>query len=173
MATADTLDFGAFSQAISLNLGLLNSNQTVSAGNLVLRLTGQMAVENVKGTNFDDMITGNSRTNVLEGGEGNDILRGATGSDTLRGGHGNDELYGEAGLDQLFGDAGDDRLEGGFDGLLDRLTGGAGADSFVSYHRLRPIQIDGIDAAILVLAEADPRADFNSAEDRVLQMIVA
>jgi Ca2+-binding RTX toxin-like protein len=168
----DTLDFSAFNQAISLNLGLLNSNQTINAGNLVVRLAGQVAVENVKGTSFSDVITGNRRSNVLEGGAGNDILRGAAGSDTLRGGEGNDELYGESGLDQLFGDAGDDRVEGGFDGLLDRLTGGAGADSFVSYHRRRPIQINGIDAAILVLAEADQRADFNSAEDRVLRMIV-
>jgi Ca2+-binding RTX toxin-like protein len=58
-------------------------------------------VENLVGTNSDDMLEGDSKANRLEAMDGDDIL---------------------------FGGAGDDRLLGG--GGFNRFTGGAGADIF-------------------------------------------
>ncbi len=78
-----------------------------------------IAIENIRGSNFDDLIGG---------GLGDNILQGLFGNDTMQGGAGNDELYGGAGSDILYGGAGDDLLLGGAD--ADTLFGGAGVDTF-------------------------------------------
>jgi Ca2+-binding RTX toxin-like protein len=46
--------------------------------------------ENVIGSNFADLITGNAANNNLSGGQGDDILDGGAGNDTINGGTGND-----------------------------------------------------------------------------------
>jgi Ca2+-binding RTX toxin-like protein len=51
------------------------------------------AIENVRGTNFKDSITGNSATNFLRGLAGADTLDGKAGADTMRGGAGDDSYY--------------------------------------------------------------------------------
>ena len=92
-------------------------------------------IENLEGSNFGDILTGNFANNTIRGlggddkiyGEaGDDVLNGQLGDDFLFGGLGNDELFGEAGKDVLFGEAGNDQLFGGDD--LDELDGGAGDD---------------------------------------------
>ncbi|RXK13690.1 hypothetical protein CP985_13280, partial [Malaciobacter mytili LMG 24559] len=47
-------------------------------------------VENLKGSNFDDILVGDDKDNTLIGNSGNDILEGKGGSDTLDGGEGVD-----------------------------------------------------------------------------------
>ncbi|MDZ8259261.1 calcium-binding protein [Nostoc sp. ChiQUE01b] len=49
-------------------------------------------IENVKGSIFDDILTGNSGANVINGDNGNDILNGGAGADTLTGGQGADRF---------------------------------------------------------------------------------
>jgi Ca2+-binding RTX toxin-like protein len=56
-------------------------------------------VNNVSGSNFDDVITGSATNDTLAGNGGNDVLNGGGGSDTLNGGAGNDTLNGGAGAD--------------------------------------------------------------------------
>lgn len=48
------------------------------------------SIENLLGSAFDDLLTGNDGTNVLAGLEGNDTLKGGGGADTLDGGSGSD-----------------------------------------------------------------------------------
>jgi Ca2+-binding RTX toxin-like protein len=74
------------------------------------------SIENLTGSNFDDILDGNSSSNVLIGGKGNDSL--GTGFS------GRDELYGGDGDDILF-TVNDDYLRGVFDG-------GAGVDTLKS-----------------------------------------
>ena len=90
-------------------------------------------IENITGTDFDDVITGDFGNNILTGGLGidtldgdlgDDVLFGDGGADTLSGGGGSDILNGGAGDDILNGDDGNDFLYGG-DGN-DTLTGGPG-----------------------------------------------
>lgn len=50
------------------------------------------SVENLVGTAFGDVLTGNSLANSLAGGGGNDTLNGSTGNDTLSGGAGLDSF---------------------------------------------------------------------------------
>jgi len=109
--------------------------------------------EDVVGSYFRDVLTGNARANRLSaldgddhvsGGPGDDIVGGGGGTDRLIGGLGQDRLNGNSGPDVmragsahdvLRGGDGDDRLHGG-DGpdLLhgnwgnDGLNGGAGTD---------------------------------------------
>ena len=75
-------------------------------------------IEDVSGSNQDDVLTGDVNDNLINGLIGNDLIRGLAGNDTLDGGDGNDTLQG--GL-------GDDRLEGGdgtdFASYADASTG--------------------------------------------------
>ncbi len=92
-------------------------------------------IENLEGSAFGDILTGNFVNNKIFGLGGDDKISGEAGDDTLNGqlgddflfgGLGNDELFGEQGRDVLFGEAGNDQLFGGDD--LDELDGGAGDD---------------------------------------------
>ena len=96
-------------------------------------LTG---IENIEGSDYDDLLMGDRNANRLYGRDGdddlygrggNDYLMGGAGNDTLHGGSGNDGLYGNAGADRLYGGDGDDTLEGGSG--ADRLNGGDGSDT--------------------------------------------
>jgi Ca2+-binding RTX toxin-like protein len=82
-------------------------------------------------------------TDAALAGLGSDVLIGIEEA-TLHGGpsanlidasgfSGDVNLFGHAGKDTLIGGPGDDLLDGGFDGKADKLTGGAGADTFVRY----------------------------------------
>ena len=111
------------------------------------------SIENILGSNYDDILTGDAGNNVISGVAGDDLLDGGAGADQLNGGEGNDTvtytnsdaavtvnlLNGQA----SGGDAEGDRLSSvenviGSDyddvflsGSTDNImTGGAGADIF-------------------------------------------
>lgn len=56
-------------------------------------------VEEVRGSERDDTITGNSLRNYLSGDFGTDIINGGDGDDIISGGAGNDTLNGDGGFD--------------------------------------------------------------------------
>ena len=60
-------------------------------------------IEGVKGSDFNDSLTGGTGDDWLEGRSGNDTLTGGAGNDTLLGGLGNDRFYGGAGSDLIDG----------------------------------------------------------------------
>ncbi len=76
----DTLDYSAASAGIN---GNLSTHLVTGFGTSTV--TG---VENLVGSSFDDVLTGDKGANELFGGVGNDILRGKSGADTLFGGGG-------------------------------------------------------------------------------------
>lgn len=65
-------------------------------------------IEDVRGSDYNDTITGSSARNDLEGLAGADWLKGLGGNDTLNGGDGKDTLDGGNGNDTLIGGAGND-----------------------------------------------------------------
>ncbi len=83
-------------------------------------------IENIIGSWFDDVLTGDDGNNLLRGLSGADTLDGGAGADTIEGGAGDDTLIGGAGDDTLIGGAGDDVLTGGAGN--DRIDGEVGAD---------------------------------------------
>ena len=86
-------------------------------------------VENLLGSDFDDLLGGDTEANTLSGFGGNDNIFGAGGADLLYGGAGNDSLTDTSDSDDLFyGGAGNDFFRD--DGGIDTLWGGSGNDSF-------------------------------------------
>ncbi|MCG8432659.1 MAG: M10 family metallopeptidase, partial [Gammaproteobacteria bacterium] len=105
-------------------------------------------IEDVKGSDNDDLLIGNAEDNFLIGSDGDDLIYGdgvifdgqpgygspvsyASGSDTLEGGLGDDLLFGGEGEDKLYGGADNDVLVGGIDFRTsdqdaDYLDGGPG-----------------------------------------------
>ncbi|MET3441048.1 Ca2+-binding RTX toxin-like protein [Variovorax paradoxus] len=78
-------------------------------------------VENIIGSQGNDIIVVNGGTNFIDGQGGNDIISAGGGNDVVLGGAGNDTLN---------GDAGNDTLTGGLDS--DTVNGGAGNDTIVA-----------------------------------------
>jgi Ca2+-binding RTX toxin-like protein len=149
-AGTDTLSFldQAFgTSGATASLALQGTAQATGVGTMTF--TG---FENLSGTTFNDILTGNGAGNVLAGDQGNDSLSGGDGDDILYGDgritvdtHGAGTsgpitTYGDVdaagvsdpapgdGDDSLSGGKGNDILVGGGGG--DVLTGGAGADTF-------------------------------------------
>jgi Ca2+-binding RTX toxin-like protein len=71
-----------------------------SGGGGADRLTG---IENVKGSNANDVLTGNGGSNELFGQGGDDSVSGGAGDDLLDGGAGRDSLDGGDGTDRCTG----------------------------------------------------------------------
>ena len=95
-------------------------------------------IENVIGTQWNDIIYGNKQDNKLNGGaaddtihggKGNDLIFGGDGSDTLFGDTGQDVIYGGRGQDKVHGNAGNDELHQNFGPEGDFLDGGQDDDT--------------------------------------------
>lgn len=85
-----------------------------------------VSIENVRGTLYADILTGNAEANVISAEGGNDTIDGGGGDDVLSGGAGGDTVYGRDGNDTLYGAASGlgDTTNG------DYLDGGDGDDMF-------------------------------------------
>ncbi len=83
------------SGGVTVNLNLQGVAQNTGGAGIDTLIS----IENVFGTNFNDILTGNSASNVLSGLAGNDQLTGGSGNDTLNGGSGTDLLNGGTGSD--------------------------------------------------------------------------
>jgi Ca2+-binding RTX toxin-like protein len=117
---ADTATYATAPSPVKANL--TTNRASGGAGNDRL-----VATENLIGSTFNDMLTGNAGANTVRGGNGNDRLSGVAGNDRLVGSNGNDQLHGRAGNDVLLGQSGNDALNCGAN--FDRANGGSGADS--------------------------------------------
>ncbi|MCA8999248.1 MAG: VCBS repeat-containing protein, partial [Planctomycetaceae bacterium] len=131
----DTLDFSSATFDLTVDLGVLNTEQLIGqiyAGSALTpypfgakhHLVLRNNLDNAIGGRGNDRLLGNAIANVLSGGGGGDLLYGRNGNDTLIGGNG---------LDFLFGGLDNDTLDGGFDRQADRLDGGPGIDLGVQY----------------------------------------
>lgn len=123
-AGIDTAGYESAPASVSVSLeqqGGVPTTRSVGGSDILI------SIENLLGSNFDDVLIGDAGVNVLSGGAGNDQLRGRAGNDILHGGLGLDTLYGETGDDLLFGNEGDDNLSG--EAGNDQLFGGQGNDS--------------------------------------------
>jgi Ca2+-binding RTX toxin-like protein len=101
-------------------------------------------IENLVGSNFNDVLSGDAGDNTIRGGNGADLINGGDGNDDLKGftdiNDVGDTINGDAGDDSIDGGPGNDALNGGpgNDGLYggefpgdDVLDGGPGDDDLV------------------------------------------
>lgn len=125
-AFADSLHGGTITGGVTADSGTDTlSYETSPAGVTVNLLTGAAAggnaagdtfsnFINLRGSQFNDDLTGDNRANVIQGLGGDDNLTGLGGNDTLDGGAGNDMMDGGSGNDTLIATQGNDTADGGF-----------------------------------------------------------
>ena len=147
-AGSDTASYETSAAGVTVSLAIAGAQNTIGAGTDTLS-----NFENLRGSNFNDTLTGNAASNVLIGHLGNDVLDGGAGTDTasyetatsgvtvslaIAGaqntiGAGTDTLLnfehlrGGVGNDTLTGNTGSNILTGGLGN--DVLDGGAGTDT--------------------------------------------
>ena len=97
---SDQLNFGRFAGSVAVDLSTA-ARQVVNGQMLQITLVGNENFENVWGSDFNDLITGNAKDNGLFGRDGDDTIFGLGGNDVLHGNWGNDQLFGGTGLDTL------------------------------------------------------------------------
>ena len=143
----DTVDYSATGFGVVVTMGGIGANSFgLIRSNVVgseVEWSAFTAVENVTGTTFNDIISGNGGTNLLQGGLGKDSLFGLGGNDLVDGGSGNDTLEGGDGNDVVIGGSGNDKLLGG-DGL-NTLNGGTGNDTLTSGRHADVFRYDSLD----------------------------
>ena len=127
-AGADTFDGGSGIDRVLYSTSSAGVTADLAAGGTIGDAAGDSFtdVENLYGSQFDDVLTGDAGNNLLVGLNGNDTLNGAAGNDRLIGGDGDDTLNGDDGNDLLLGGTGVDTMDGGAGN--DRLFGGDGDD---------------------------------------------
>ncbi|WP_201835562.1 hypothetical protein [Microvirga zambiensis] len=121
------IDYRADARAAGLTSGMIIDLGTGKVTDATGDEDTLISIENIRGTESNDQISGNGLHNRLRGDAGNDTLRGKDGNDTLDGGAGFDTLDGGDGNDLLIGDTGNDTLNG--DAGNDTLDGGVGNDT--------------------------------------------
>ncbi|RZJ29900.1 MAG: calcium-binding protein, partial [Brevundimonas sp.] len=127
----DTADYSLAGSAVSADIALQRSSKDGDGASDVF-----VSIENLTGSDFDDLLFGDGQTNVLRGGGGADVLRGQSGDDVLAGGAGADRLDGGNGVDT----ADYSLAAGGVRAQLNSNTaandGDGGADVLVSIENL-------------------------------------
>ena len=101
----DSADYTASTSGVTVDL----TTGTGSGGDADGDVLSQ--IENILGSNFADLLTGDGNANVLTGNAGEDSLYGGAGSDSLYGGDDDDLLQGGSGADRLEGGAGIDSAD--------------------------------------------------------------
>ena len=146
----DSVDGGAGVDTLSFEFNSFGVTATIEANGTGFAEYGSVlenffGIENLRGSTWNDVLTGDDLANVIEGGLGSDTISGRGGDDTLNGddgndilraGPGNDVASGGDGNDILNGGDGDDTLLGNDDndffvgiGGVDFIDGGAGIDT--------------------------------------------
>ena len=124
----DTLSYAFAASGVTVQLTNSLAQNTGGAG-----IDQIFSIENLIGSDFNDILTGTAAVNVIDGGDGNDTINAAGGNDVINGGDGNDTLVGSLGADRITGGAGADvfRLA-----LADSTVATAGRDAILDFSRL-------------------------------------
>ena len=116
----DALFYESSPAAVTVNLEVGTGKGGQAEGDIILE------IEEVTGSDYNDILIGNDDRNRLNGGDGDDEIQGNGGNDLLYGGDGADKLWGGNAADFMSGEDGADQLFGG--AAADGFLGGEGAD---------------------------------------------
>ncbi len=101
-------------------------DETLTCQRQLATIAGGAGVDELTGSDGDDVILAAAGADVIDAGKGNDIICGRGGADVIKGGAGKDLVVGNTDGDRLSGSGGADRLRGNSD--RDRVSGGKGKD---------------------------------------------
>ena len=145
---ADILDGGTGENTVSYEFatGAVSASLVTNGGTLGdadgdVFVAG--TIQNLRGTEFGDTLTGNASNNKLFGRGGDDILSGGAGQDTIDGGDGNDDITDDmAGNATITGGSGDDVIRmTSADNQMDTVNAGSGIDTLI-WDSATPSRID-------------------------------
>ncbi|MBD0866531.1 MAG: proprotein convertase P, partial [Rhodobacteraceae bacterium] len=129
-AGVDEASYASSDAGVTVDLSLRDTKQ-VSGGHAAGdTLT---SIENIRGSKYNDTLTGDDSDNRLYGGGGIDVLRGGKGDDTLEGGADADVLDGGGGVDEA--SYADSDV-----GVMVNLTTGQGSGGHATGDTLRNIE---------------------------------
>jgi Ca2+-binding RTX toxin-like protein len=132
--TADYSNYQSSGQGVTADLSNPLNNTGDAAGDTYI------SIENLRGSDYNDTLTGDAGANVLTGGNGNDSLSGMAGDDYLNGGAGADVLDGGDGSDTAdYFNNFQSNGQGVTADLSNPLnnTGDASGDTYISIENLR------------------------------------
>jgi Ca2+-binding RTX toxin-like protein len=95
-AGIDRVSYATATSAVNVNLAVTSAQATGGGG-----INTLVNIEDLWGTNYADMLTGNATANTLVGFNGHDVISGGAGNDSLYGDGGNDLLLGGVGSDKF------------------------------------------------------------------------
>ena len=121
---------------VTVSLAIAGPQNTIGSG-----IDTLVSIENLIGTSFNDILTGNAACNVLDGNSGDDTRQGAQVSDFLFGGDGDDVLVVAAADGVVPGEV----ISGGNGIDTLRLTGGPLASAISANFALLNAQVTGIE----------------------------
>jgi len=129
-AGADLLDGGEGTDRVGFTLAAGGVIASLATGGVSGEAAGDIyvSIEDLYGTEFDDVLEGNDKANVILGMGGANTIRGLGGDDHLSGGNENDTFYGGAGADEINGAGGFDyaRYDDATSGVAVRFGAGSG-----------------------------------------------
>ncbi len=171
----DTIDGGAGWDLMRYDRGIDFVKVNLAKGTAVGKAGGikfkdnLAGVEQVRGSEGNDVLKGDGNDNALEGRGGKDRLIGGGGNDWLSGGDGGDRILGGGGRDRLFGDKGNDRLIGGNGN--DRLVGGGGNDTLYG-GKGRDVLVGNNGADKFVFRSGDGRDKIKGFADNIDTLVI-
>lgn len=127
-AGVDTLTYLNAGSGVTINLALTSAQNTGGAGSDTI-----YSFENLIGSAYNDVLTGDGNANIIKGGDGND---------TIEGGDGNDTLYGEAGTDTLSYASAGGAITVSLAVISAQNTGGAGTDTIATFENIKGSAFD-------------------------------
>lgn len=152
-AGADRAQYSDASSGVTVDLQRPAKNTGAAKGDKFTK------IENLTGSEFDDILRGDGGGNRLDGAGGKDVLNGRKGRDVLLGGDGADKLFGDKGADRFIGGNGRDTLYAGVDLSKDVFVYKTKNDSRVgAKYRDKIVQFDpGEDYIDLTAIDANTR----------------
>ncbi len=151
----DVINYKSSNAGVKIDLANLTASGGHAAGDDFNGMEGAL------GSEFADVLAGDSNPNYLGGWAGDDALRGRGGADRLFGETGDDVLEGGSGNDELRGGSGRDVMEGGNDhdtfSFISAFESqvGAGIRDFIKdfVSGVDKIDLSGIDASSIHTGE--------------------
>lgn len=138
----DTATYENATTGVTADLSMVTSGTGEATGDQFYN------IENLTGSNFDDVLMGDAQANVLKGGAGNDKLIGRGNGDVLNGGDGSDTASYEFAVAAVTvnlatGQGSQGEADGDTFTSIENLIGGAGNDSFTSALGVQANAYDG------------------------------